>query len=645
METLVQVREREIAQIVQKEFPEGLSGTWKEKPFEFIRELSAPLPTSGEPTESDKGKVAQVFSPRFCSSYFALYGDLLDDPYPEAYLARLAASGVDGVWLQAVLYKLTPFPWDPTLSEGYEKRLENIALLVERAARHGIGVYLYFNEPRAMPLPFFEKYPELKGITEGDHATLCTSHPEVRAYLREGVARICKAIPNLAGFFTITASENLTHCHSHFQGAGCPRCSVLGPAKVITDLHLAITEGIQEGGEKAGVIAWDWGWQDEWAAQIIPQLPKTVGLMSVSEWSIPINRGGYATTVGEYSLSVIGPGPRAGRHWQLAKQHGLKTLAKLQVGTTWELGAVPYLPVVNNIAQHVANLRDQGVDGVMLGWTLGGYPSPNLEVVAELGKKSLTDGTLQTPQEAIRKVAGRRFGPVLGPVVVEFWRRFSESFLEFPYQGQVVYSAPLQIGPANLLWNRSTGYTASMVGFPYDDLTSWRGGYPEDVFIAQMQKVADGFDAAIHDTKAAVFFREFDESARIAIEHEMDLAETCMIHYRSVVNQAQFVKIRQALAAIPPAEREAAANRSLIEVSVKRLTALLDNEIKLAKRLYVIQSRDARIGFEATNQYFYTRMDLAEKVLNCRDLLNRWLPSLKGRKSLAPQPGESSTHP
>ena len=41
-----------------------------------------------------------AFSPRYCYSYFALYGDpLLDpalDPYPDGYLARLAASGVTG---------------------------------------------------------------------------------------------------------------------------------------------------------------------------------------------------------------------------------------------------------------------------------------------------------------------------------------------------------------------------------------------------------------------------------------------------------------------------------------------------------------------------------------------------------------------
>lgn len=38
------------------------------------------------------------------------------------------------------------------------------------------------------------------------------------------------------------------------------------------------------------------------------------------------------------------------------------------------------------MASHASNLREVHVDGLMPGWTLGGYPSPNLEVVAAIGK-------------------------------------------------------------------------------------------------------------------------------------------------------------------------------------------------------------------------------------------------------------------
>ena len=48
---------------------------------------------------------------------------------------------------------------------------------------------------------------------------------------------------------------------------------------------------------------------------------------------------------------------------------------------------------------------------------------------------------------------------------------------------------------------------------------------------------------------------------------------------------------------------------------------VLRQEIELAKRLHEIQSRDSRIGFEASNQYNSVPVDLMEKVLNCRHLL------------------------
>ena len=60
----------------------------------------------------------------------------------------------------------------------------------------------------------------------------------------------------------------------------------------------------------------------------------------------------------------------------------------------------------------------------------------------------------------------------------------------------------------------------------------------------------------------------------------------------------------------------------------REIEQLLNAEIDLARRLYAIQARDSRMGFAATNQYFYVPRDLAEKVLNCRDLLDRWLPEL-----------------
>jgi len=597
--------EREMAAIVRAEFPDADRAP-QDDLFGFVAELSRLPARRAAPAPAAGGSL------RFCYSYFALYGDpLLEtraDPYPEGLLARLAQAGVNGVWLQAVLHKLAPCPWVPERSARCEERLRNLGALVARAKRHGIRILLYLNEPRAMPLSFFSRHPQLKGATEGDHAALCTSAPEVQAFIRRPVATICRAVPDLGGFFSITASENLTNCWSHGGGAGCPRCSQRPTADVIAEVSRLFQEGIRAAGSRAQLIAWDWGWNDAWAGDVIRQLPPEVTLQSVSEWSLPIERGGVKSAVGEYSISSIGPGPRAQRHWKLAREHGLRTIAKIQAGCTWELSAVPYIPAVANVAQHAENLRSAGISGLMLGWTLGGYPSPNLEVVAE----TLAGGS---GEAAMHRVAERRFGAALGPAVVQAWHGYSASFSEFPYHIGVVYSGPQQLGPANLLWAQPTGYAATMVGFPYDHLEGWRAIYPPDIFIAQLEKVAAGFDHALAGLLQQAARLEATPEQRRELQRECGVAEAAAIHFRSAANQARFVLARDGLAgsADPSSVLKWRADR---EDVVRR-------ELGLARRLHALQRADSRLGFEASNQYYYLPVDLMEKVLNCHALLKQ----------------------
>jgi hypothetical protein len=416
-----------------------------------------------------------------------------------------------------------------------------------------------------------------------------------------------------------SASENLTHCWSHGGGTRCPRCGPRPAAEVIAEVNGLFQRGIQKAEHGQRLLVWDWGWADAWVEEIIRWLPPEVTLMSVSEWAVPIRRGGVTTTVGEYSLSTVGPGPRATRHWALARQRGLRTVAKIQANNTWELSAVPYVPVLANVAQHAANLCASGIDGLMLSWTLGGYPSPNLEVVAETMRAHQAGQPLD-PVRVLERVATRRFGPTLAPAVVQAWRAFSAAFSEFPYHGAVVYNAPMQYGPSNLLWEKPTTYRSTMVGFPYDDLDGWRAFYPPEVFATQFAKMADGFDTARRALETATRAEEprLTRKARQAVAEELTIAEAAAIHLRSTGHQARFVLARQALASAASADAAAAARQEL--------ERLLNDERALARRLHALQTRDSRLGFEASNHYFYVPVDLAEKVLNCEDLLRRWQP-------------------
>ena len=46
----------------------------------------------------------------------------------------------------------------------------------------------------------------------------------------------------------------------------------------------------------------------------------------------------------------------------------------------------------------------------------------------------------------------------------------SDAFRQYPFHISVVYTSPVQWGPANVLYPSKTGYKATMWGMPYDDL-------------------------------------------------------------------------------------------------------------------------------------------------------------------------------
>lgn len=600
----------QIRETLEAEFGRALREP-SEPRFDFVRQLShppdKPLPVNG----NGAGPIRMVYS------YVAVYGDpLLNpelNPYPDGLLYRLAAAGINGVWLQGLLRDLAPGGSTfPEFGEGHEQRLSTLRALTERAKRYGIRVYLYLNEPRAMPLSFFKDRPEAQGVVEGDLAALCTSQLEVRRWMTETLAHIFREVPGLGGVYAITASENLTNCASHGGWSACPRCKDRTDADILCEVVSAIEEGVHQGNPNAAVLISDWGWRGHGEApDIIARLPKSVCLMSVSEWSLPIERGGIKSVVGEYSISSVGPGPRAQVEWKAARDAGLKIGTEIQFNNTCEIATMPYLPVMDLIAEHCRNLRlAADMDAMLIGWTMGGYPSPNFQLAANVA--AMPEPDIET---ALNTIALERFGPDGAPYARKAWTRLSNGFREYPFHISVVYTSPVQCGPANPLHPADTGYSATMWGFPYDDLDGWRGPYPPEVFAAQFEKVAGEWFSGIQDLEAAVKLTPLDRHADAL--SDLRLARAAALHFHSVANQARFIMARDKLAAA--ADTLSSPERDTLKADIRKC---LKNEIDLARQLFALANEDSRIGFEPSCQYFYLPLDLAEKVINCRWLLD-----------------------
>jgi hypothetical protein len=156
-----------------------------------------------------------------------------------------------------------------------------------------------------------------------------------------------------------------------------------------------------------------------------------------------------------------------------------------------------------------------------------------------------------------------------------------------------------------------------MWGIPYDDLNGWRGPYPPEVFAAQFEKVAKDWRPGIQSLAEAV--EKTPKENRGRVDADLRYARAAGIHFQSVANQTRYVMARDALK--ESGETASPDTRKSLEEEIKKT---LRSEIDLAKELHSLVLEDSRIGFEPSCQYFYLPLDLVEKVINCRWLLERF---------------------
>lgn len=561
-------------------------GNNKYRPFNFKYPLS-----------KTKKNMRSSFNLKLIYSHSAIYGDpLLDSElssYPDELLKSYSIKGINGIWLQGVLYSLIPWDRAPEMAKDWEKRISNLKRLVKKAKKFGIGVYLYINEPRAIPTKYKDNFNDLltEKIWNFDSWGLCTSFPEVQNYLKNSMAKLFSNIPELAGVFTITMSENPTNCFSYKQNSKCPRCSKRSAPEVIAEVNRLIAEGIHSVSPDAKVLVGDWAWEDDWSIDTIKRLPTDVELMCISEWGLDTYVEGIKGKVVDYSISKVGPSPQSLKKWKLAQSRGIKTVAKIQINNSWECSAVPYIPAIDLIEEHLNNLRQAGVENLVLSWTLGGWPSSNLELL------------YKTKEELARD----KFG-LAAPYILKAWKKFSEAFKIFPFHlTRTIYTAPQNYGPSNLLYEHPTEYKCTMVGFPYDTLEYWRSIYPSEIFEKQFYKLSKKWNGGLEQLNNA---KEYLSKSNIEDFRELkSIAEAVYCHFRSTYNQIAFIR-----------RRNNKDRKSIVEI-----LNILDEEIKLACDLYKIILVNPQIGYEASNHYYYTPNNLMEKVLNCLYLKDVYL--------------------
>lgn len=556
--------------------------TTVKRPFDFF--------DGDEKKTSASHKMSEGRGKRIVHGYLSPCGDAFSsdcsDTLPEELLERYKAAGVDGIWLHGLLSSLSYYPFLPELSEGYGERRENLKKIIERCKKYGISVYLYMNEPRALPVEASCEFDRLVGWQE--KRTLCLSNIEVKEYLYSAVRDLCESVPSLGGIFTITMSENPTHCN-FLPHTRCPHCKNVPAEESAAEVNNVFARAMRDSCCQGELIANLWGWSPymEWSEEQIwhgiELLDKDISVMCVSEYDLDIEKGGVKNKVIDYSISNPGPSEITKKIIKKARDTGHKVFAKIQASNSWECAAVPYIPVFDLVHEHIRNLHELGVNDLFLTWTQGGYPSPSVSLACEFDE----DFDLEEWYE-------KNFGDDSVRGAIEL---FCKAFREYPFSVNALYLSPHTLGSANLWDLEPEEKGSTMVCFAYDDIESWVYPYGADVYLSQMDKVCYFWKEGIELLKLAERNAKTEELLRYA--------NTVYCHYLSDMLQTRF----------------ALCKRNGDRAGMLECATL---EKKNAKKLLALMRSDAKIGYEASNHYFYTERNITEKIIRMdrfKDLL------------------------
>lgn len=562
-----------VAALIRKAFVSDYA-----KPFRFYSDETL-LPEKDRDDSIDK----------IVYSYSMLYGDALmeNNPVTDEYLEGLRRTGVNGIWLQGVLSTLSYYPFFEKLCDGYEIRRKNLNRLIEKCGRYGIKVYLYFNEPRGLSEEKFTRKTEyLKGSKFLNNYSLCTSRKEMQEYLYEAVRSLAEAVPELAGIISISMSENITNCYSREQ-LGCPVCARRKRQEVVAEVNNIMSRALKAGNGKSRLIANLWGWIDYfgWSEQDVLEgialLDRDIAVMCVSEWGTH-RQNGQDRRVDEYSMSQIGPSLQTEKYLSYARRSGHDTMAKVQVNNTWEFCVVPYIPVFGSVLRHMKNLKELGISGLMLSWTLGGYPT----VMLDLASSVFCDGF--DYDVWLKKHFGDKADTVKNSAEI-----FSQAFAYFPFNIATLYFGAQNLNVLNPWYACPTGLNATMVTFPYDQVSAWCGSYARAEFTEALTRMTarwrDGW-LLLEEQRGNARFEEFKR-----------FAEAFYVGMSSFLLQIRF-------------------NSQKETVGKSALAKMVDEEIALTRAMYRLAGNDCRIGYEASNHYYYTQNMFLEKLLNLNTL-------------------------
>lgn len=540
------------------------------------------------------------------------------DAYSDEELAKIAASGFNAIWVHGNLNNVVETAVFPELGLDAELHQQRLNSLAERAARHGVKVFMYCQPPRAIPAenPFWQQHPDVAGQAEimtDDHGkevellSLCTSTDKVKTFLHQAAAELAKKVPALGGIIMITASEYPSHCWARrgrimladgsFVKAEmqCPRCAARKPESVVAEIINLVRDGIRSVSKDMKIIAWNWSWTFYVPApcdEIISALPEDVILL------VDFERGGRKVILGkeriidEYSLGFAGPSEQFTKSLHAAEKRGLKVMAKLQFGTTHELATVPNIPVLGNVFAKADAVRKMGLAGFMGCWNFGNMITANTAGFNAFLSGKLSDNC----KTALQAFAAEYFPGCATVSVAAAWLKFGEAMDCYPFSIPFLYSGPANF--AFILPMEPAPLTGKLVGRSWlldergDDMSAALTDYSIEEIIASFEQLSALWHEGMETFRTAVgnSTPAMDETATVRVCYHM---------FRSIVNFCKVYHLRKHW------------NDGLLPA----YQVVITDEIANLEEVLPILEHDSRFGYHIeAHGYQYTATAIRKKL-------------------------------
>ncbi len=567
--------------------------------------------------------------------------------YTEAVFAEIAEAGFNAVWLRGKLRDLTQSNVLPELNrDDARARMQSLRETIARGQKHGVQVFLFFNEPLAVSVDesFWQKYPALAGQRHRDFGadhdvdSLCTTTPLVQQYLREAVAELLSGAVGLGGVILITASEYHTHCWSHYakytlndgveQPAStmvhCPRCRDRSPAEIVGELttvwHDAAVQ-CSSVGYQPRVLCWNWSWSmwyPDPQTEVIENLPKGVELLLDLERGTRVTRHGKTLDVDEYSLSVVGPGERFCQSRQVAERCELPVHAKVQLGTTHEIATVPNLPLIQQVHAKFVELRRHNVAGIMGTWNFGCSLTLNTAAVALF---VADPDKYEDFDEFASALAQRYLGIDDATSIRQAWEKFGKAFEHYPFSTVFLYWSPVNEAPA---YSFRLRYEAKPLGGSWlahewgDRLEdSLATGTTIDDIAESLGAVAAHWREGLAPLKKSFASVDGNPTQLRHRAEELSCAQMIGIQLESAANIYRFHAWKQNrmrdMGIKPPCD---------IPLD-EQGRAILVSEYDLACQARELCVKDARLGYhQECHAYFYNPKMIEQKIQDIKGLLD-----------------------